>query len=73
MTEKNVLHPLKRPRRGEMKDEIFERLLAAIKCQPAVVSAVAECIETLAALAASEDLTPEELAEIEGRPAAPGA
>lgn len=65
MTEKNVSHHLTRPRRGEMKDEIFERLLAAIQCSPAAVSAVAECIETLAALAASGDLMPEELTEIE--------
>lgn len=64
MTEKNVSHHLKRRRRSEMRDEIFGRLLSAFQCQPAAVSAVAACHESLEALA-TEDLTEEERAEIE--------
>jgi tetratricopeptide (TPR) repeat protein len=66
MTERNVSHHLRRQRRrDEMKDDIYERLLSAIPCPPAAVSAVAECIESVAALSASGDLTEEERAEIE--------
>ncbi|HSS77217.1 MAG TPA: hypothetical protein VLV54_10785 [Thermoanaerobaculia bacterium] len=66
MTERNVSHHLRRQRRrDEMKDEVFERLLSVIPCSPAAVSAVADCIETVAALSASGDLTAAERAEIE--------
>ncbi|MFY9820181.1 MAG: hypothetical protein WAM82_02295 [Thermoanaerobaculia bacterium] len=65
MTERNVSHHLRRPRKREMKDDIFERLLAAIQCSPAAVSAVAECIESVAALSVHDGLTEEERAEIE--------
>jgi tetratricopeptide (TPR) repeat protein len=66
MTERNVSHHLRRPRRrDEVKDDIYEQLLSAIRCPPAAVSAVAECIESVAALSASGDLTEEERAEIE--------
>ena len=54
MTERNVSHHLRRPRRrDDIKDDVFERLLSAIPCSPAAVSAVADCIETVAALSAS--------------------
>jgi len=66
MTERNVSHHLRRPRRrDEIKDDVFERLLSAIPCSPAAVSAVADCIETVAALNSSGDLTAAERAEIE--------
>jgi DNA-binding transcriptional ArsR family regulator len=71
MTERNVSHHLRRPRRrDEMKDDVFERLLSAIRCSPAAVSAVAGCIDSLAALdsGTSEDSTAEELAVIEEAP-----
>jgi len=65
MTERNVSHHLTRKRRrDDLKDDVFERLLGAFGCSPAAVSAVAECIETLAAIEAAEGLSPEELAEI---------
>src|ERR1700681_1616671 len=66
MTQRNVSHHLRRPRRrDDIKDDVFERLLSAIPCSPAAVSAVAECIGAVTALSASGDLTPAELAEIE--------
>lgn len=68
MTERNVSHHLRRlRRRDEMKDDIFEQLLSAIRCSPAAVSAVAGCIDSLAALAAASggDSTEEEAAVIE--------
>jgi len=68
MTERNVSHHLRRlRRRDEMKDDVFERLLSAIRCSPAAVGAVAGCIDSLAALDSdtSEGLTVEELAVIE--------
>lgn len=66
MKERNVSHHLRRKRqRDEMKDEVFERLLSALPCSPTAVSVVAACIESLQALASAEDLTTEELAEIE--------
>jgi tetratricopeptide (TPR) repeat protein len=66
MAERNVSHHLRRQRRrDDIKDAVFERLLSAIQCPPAAVSAVAECIESVAALSDSGDLTEEERAEIE--------
>ncbi len=51
--------------RGALKDEVFERLLAAIQCPPAAVPIVTACIEALDSLDQDGDLTAEELAEIE--------
>jgi tetratricopeptide (TPR) repeat protein len=66
MKERNVSHHLRRKRqRDEMKDDVFERLLSALPCSPTAVSVVAACIESLQALASAEDLTAEELVEIE--------
>jgi tetratricopeptide (TPR) repeat protein len=66
MTERNVSHHLRRQRRrDELKDDIFERLLGAIRCSPAAVSYVAECVDTLAALDSLGDLTAEERAVVE--------
>ncbi|MBW8877952.1 MAG: sigma-70 family RNA polymerase sigma factor [Acidobacteria bacterium] len=52
-------------RRGEIKEEVFERLLAAMRCPPAAVQVVTACLEALDALEQEHDLTAEELAGIE--------
>ncbi|HYX25257.1 MAG TPA: winged helix-turn-helix domain-containing protein, partial [Thermoanaerobaculia bacterium] len=52
-------------RRGEVKDEAFERLLAAMQCPPAAVPVVAACLEALDALEQEQDLTAGEAAVIE--------
>ncbi|HEX9940530.1 MAG TPA: tetratricopeptide repeat protein [Thermoanaerobaculia bacterium] len=65
MSQSRVSQHLSRERGGEIKDEDFERLLAALKAKPAEVRLVTACLEGLDALEASEDLTEEERAEIE--------
>jgi tetratricopeptide (TPR) repeat protein len=62
MTEKRLSQHL---RRGEIKDEVFERLLGAMKCPPAAVRTVTACLESLAALERSGELTAEERDEVE--------
>lgn len=52
-------------RRGEIKDEAFERLLAAIDCPPAAVQAVSACLESLEAVDREDGLTPEEKVVVE--------
>jgi tetratricopeptide (TPR) repeat protein len=52
-------------RRGELKDETFERLLAAVNRRPAAVPIVTACLEALEALEQDGDLTEDERAEIE--------
>ncbi len=52
-------------RQGELSDEVFETLLAAMKCAPGEVQTVTACLESLEALEQETDLTPEERAEIE--------
>ena len=52
-------------RRGEIKEEVFERLLAAMRCPPAAVQVVTACLEALDALEQEHDLTADELAGIE--------
>jgi hypothetical protein len=62
---KNVSDYLRRKRRVEIKDEVFERLLAGMKCSPAAVRKVTACLESLAALEREGELTAEERDEIE--------
>ena len=52
-------------RRGEIKDEVFERLLAAIDCPRAAVQAVSSCLESLEAVDRDDGLTPEEKVVVE--------
>ncbi|MEA2603377.1 MAG: hypothetical protein QOF89_4369 [Acidobacteriota bacterium] len=52
-------------RRGEISDEVLEKLLAAMKCSPAMVHTVTACLELLEAFERETDLTAEETAEIE--------
>lgn len=52
-------------RRGEIKDEAFDRLLAAIDCPQAAVQAVSSCLESLEAVDREDGLTPEEKMVVE--------
>lgn len=65
MPEKNVSYHLRQERQGEMKDNAFERILAAIPCPPAAVALVTACLESLDALEMENSLAVEEKAEIE--------
>jgi tetratricopeptide (TPR) repeat protein len=66
MPQKDVSHQLIRERVGEMRDEVYERLLAGIEPFPrAAVPIVTGCLEALDALEREDDLTAEERAEIE--------
>jgi tetratricopeptide (TPR) repeat protein len=51
-------------RRGEIPDEAFGKLLAALECPPDAVFSVTACLESLEALEREPDLTSEERAEI---------
>lgn len=51
-------------RRGEIPDEAFGKLLAAVGCPPDAVYSVTACLEALEALEGETDLTHEEKAEI---------
>lgn len=50
--------------RGAIRDETFERLLAALKCPPAALPIVTACVEALDSLDQPGDLTAEEKGEI---------
>jgi len=65
LSSSDVSHYLRRHRSGELKDETFERLLAAIQCPPGATSIVTACLEALEALERAGDLTPEEREVIE--------
>lgn len=52
-------------KRRKIDDDLFERLLAAIGASPPEVRIVTACLETLEALEQNEDLTAEEMTEIE--------
>ncbi len=52
-------------RRGEIPEEVLDRLLAAMKCSPAAVHSVTACLESLEALERESDIMAEEKAEIE--------
>jgi tetratricopeptide (TPR) repeat protein len=65
LSQSDVSHYLRRPRSGEIKDETFARLLAAIQCPPGAASIVTACLEALEALEREGDLTPEERGVIE--------
>jgi tetratricopeptide (TPR) repeat protein len=52
-------------RGAEIEDDVFERLLTAMKCRPGEVPIVMACLEGLRALEESRGLTAEELAGIE--------
>jgi len=52
-------------RRGDIHEDLFQRLLRALRPRPAAVDVVTECLEALQALE-TEDLTDEEKAGIEG-------
>jgi tetratricopeptide (TPR) repeat protein len=52
-------------RKREMKDEVFEQILAAVGSRPAAVEAVRACLDSLEALDRSQDLTEEELSYVE--------
>ena len=63
---KDVSHYLSRKRQGELKDDVFERLLAALRCPPAAVWIVSACLKALQALdRPDQEFTPEELEKIE--------
>ncbi|HEY2291024.1 MAG TPA: tetratricopeptide repeat protein [Thermoanaerobaculia bacterium] len=62
--EANVSYYLSRERRRDMKEDAFERMLAAVPCPPAAVKVVSACLEALEALE-KEGLTAEEQAVIE--------
>jgi tetratricopeptide (TPR) repeat protein len=51
--------------RDEIKDDIFERLLAALRGRPAAVSIVTWCLEALEVLHRETDLTEEEQVAVE--------
>ena len=65
LSQSDVSHYLRRPRAGEIKDETFERLLAAIGCPPRAVSIATACLEALGSLDGNGELTPEEQDTIE--------
>jgi tetratricopeptide (TPR) repeat protein len=65
MPPKGLSEVLRRQRGSEIKDELLERVLAAMKCSPAAASVVTGCLESLAALEAESGLTAEEKDEIE--------
>jgi tetratricopeptide (TPR) repeat protein len=65
ISQSDVSHQLRRPRLGDIKDEMFERLLAALECPKAAVSIVTACLEALESFAQEGDLTPEEQEVIE--------
>jgi tetratricopeptide (TPR) repeat protein len=52
-------------KRGEVKDDLFEMILKAMKSRPVVVLILKGCIETLDALSRDEDLSEDELVAIE--------
>src|SRR3954452_22224525 len=51
-------------RRGEIADDVLDKLLAAVECSPAAVLSVTFCLESLESLERESDLTEEEKAEI---------
>ncbi|HET9209866.1 MAG TPA: hypothetical protein VFR03_05680 [Thermoanaerobaculia bacterium] len=51
-------------RRGEIPDEAFGKLLAAVECPPDAVFTVTACLESLEALESETDLTEEEKAVV---------
>lgn len=65
LSQDSVSHYLRRERGGEMKDDVFDRLLAALPCRPGEVETVTACLESLAGLESRQDLTGEELAVVE--------
>jgi tetratricopeptide (TPR) repeat protein len=52
-------------KRGEVKDDLFDRILAAMRSRPVVVLILKGCIETLEALTRVPDLSEDELLTIE--------
>lgn len=52
-------------RSGDLKDEVFERLLAGLNARPGAVAIVTACLEALEALEQEGDFTEEERAQIE--------
>jgi tetratricopeptide (TPR) repeat protein len=50
--------------RGSLRDETFERLVAALKCPPGALPIATACVEALDSLEEAGDLTAEEKAEI---------
>jgi tetratricopeptide (TPR) repeat protein len=65
LSQSRVSQLLSRGRLGEIKQEDYERLLAAVKAGPAAVPIVTACLDALAALEEEGDLTAGELGEIE--------
>jgi hypothetical protein len=64
--QKDVSKLLRRRRSREMKDELYERLLAAMApLPPGAVPVVTACLEALDGLEREGDLSPEERAEVE--------
>jgi tetratricopeptide (TPR) repeat protein len=51
-------------RRGEIADDVLDKLLAAVECSPSAVLSVSTCLESLESLESETDLTEEEKAEI---------
>lgn len=62
ITQSNLSQHLNR---GEVKDDLFERILKAMKSRPVVVLILKGCIETLEALVRVPDLTEDELVAME--------
>src|SRR3954470_3507635 len=51
-------------RRGEIPDDVFGKLLAAVECPPHAVFSVAACLESIEVLESETNLTPGETTEI---------
>src|SRR3954469_69660 len=65
ITQSDVSHYFRRNRRGDIKEETFDQLLAAIECPKAAVPIVTACLEALDSLTQEGNLTPEEREVIE--------
>jgi tetratricopeptide (TPR) repeat protein len=65
LSQDSVSHHLRRQRGGEMKDDVFERILAAMQSKRGAVEIVTACLEALDALESNGDLGDEESAVIE--------
>lgn len=64
MSQKQVSYHLQKE---DLDDGVFARLLRGVRGEPAEVSAVASCLDSLAALEPGGEMTPEEKAAVERR------
>lgn len=72
LTQSRISQALRRARKGEVKDDDFAALLATIPHPPAAVPIVTGCLEALAALEPTEDLTAADRVVIEEEALAAG-